>query len=177
MGKNGKSKVQIHPEGARFDHFFQVAIGCCDQSNLYGDVLQPSDRSYFILLKNAQEFGLNLHREFAYFIQKKGAALRFLEKATFILVCAGESAFHMAEQFRLKQVGGKRRTVYRQKGLSFRFRGMMDQTGKDLFPRSAFSLDEHRRFHRGHFSGPVPAISPWIGNEKRSRHPICWAFP
>src|SRR5437773_2552411 len=64
-----------------------------------GDLVSSADWTYASLLQDPQQFDLHGQIHFANFVKKDRAAVGNFEQATFVLICAGECAFHVAEQF------------------------------------------------------------------------------
>src|SRR5262245_46266663 len=82
---NVESKVEILAKSAVSHPLFQVAIRRRDDTHvgLPGDVFTQS--LVFALLKQSEQFGLDLHRQVANLVEEKGSAFRRFDLAPMIL--------------------------------------------------------------------------------------------
>ena len=72
---------------------------------------QRSDRTEFFFLQHAEQLGLQIQRQLANFIEKRGAAIGGFDQADLLAHRAGERAFHMSEQFALHERTHHRRAI------------------------------------------------------------------
>src|SRR5262249_27064097 len=69
---------KVLTEGAALDFSSEIAIGGGDQADVERQSLDAADALKFAFLKNTEEFGLQLEREFADFVEENGPSLRTL---------------------------------------------------------------------------------------------------
>ena len=75
----------------------QRLVGRSNQANVQGNRASTADTLELAFLQNAEQFGLQLLRQFADFIQEKRAALGEFHFAFFLRDRAGERTFLVAE--------------------------------------------------------------------------------
>ena len=111
--ENVEAVVEVCAEFAGFHHLGEVAIGGGDQAGVGADGARTAEAFEFALLQNAQEFGLQLDRNFADFVEEDRAAMGQFEAADALRDGAGEGAFFVAEQLTFEQVrwGWRRSSV------------------------------------------------------------------
>ena len=96
------------------------------------------------LLQNAQQFGLEVRRQFSDLVQEHRAALRGFELAFLRRHRPRERAFLMPEQFAFQQGFGKRSAVDGREWFG-RARTLPVQRARHQFlPRTAFAQNQHR---------------------------------
>src|SRR5258706_388382 len=98
-----------------------------------------------MVLQHPKERDLHVKRQFADFVQEDGSLRRKLEASEALLNRSGESSAFMSEELRgdevRRQPGGvdwNQRTVRPR-------RSLMNLSRNQLFPRSCFAGDQHRR--------------------------------
>ena len=97
----------------------------------------------FLFLQDAQEFGLQLERDVADFVQEKGAAIGELEAADFLVDGAGEGAAFVAEEFGFEQAGGNRGAIHFDEGALFARAEIVDGARDEFFAGAGFAEDEN----------------------------------
>ena len=80
------------------DFLFQVAVRRRDQPHVEANRLFAADAIEGFLLQDAQQFGLELERHLADFVEQQTSRRGALEIAAVALLGAGECALFMAEQ-------------------------------------------------------------------------------
>ena len=100
-------------------------------------------------LQHAQQLDLQARAHFADFVQKKRAAVRRPEASLVIAHGARERAFHMAEQFGLKQCFGKRPAIHFDQGPGRAVAVVVHHIRDQFLARARLSRDEHRRARPG----------------------------
>ena len=74
-----RSRSEVLAEGAVAIGGLQVAIGGGNYADVDRYVIIAAHRANFLLLQDAQEFGLHFERQLADFVQEDGAAVGSLE--------------------------------------------------------------------------------------------------
>ena len=116
-GKDLEAVVEIAAELFLGNHFCQVAIGGGDEAHVDGDGAIAAEALDLALLQGAQQFGLQVERELADFIEKERALVSELDAADFAGDGAGECALLVTEQLALKQAGGNGGAVELDEGV------------------------------------------------------------
>ena len=116
-GHHVQAVIEVFAELALLDAAGQVAIGGGDHPDVDLDGFGTAQALQFALLQDAQEFGLQIHRQFADFVEEERAALGLFEAADAALEGAGEGAAHMAEELAFQQGFGEGAAVDGDEGL------------------------------------------------------------
>jgi hypothetical protein len=103
--------IEVFAEGAGADFGIQVAVGGSDDANIQWQSADTAHAFELTLLQNAQQFGLEVRRELADFVQKDGAAFGRFELALFLCDGAGERALFVAEELAFEQGFAERGAV------------------------------------------------------------------
>jgi hypothetical protein len=103
---------EVHAEALRIDLGLQVDGGGGEHPHVDLDLLRAADAAYATLLQRAQQLCLQLGESCADLVHEERAAVRELEQAEALRVCARERAALMAEQLALEQILGDRAAVY-----------------------------------------------------------------
>src|ERR1700758_2664502 len=93
------------------DHFFQIAMGSGDDSDVDLHRSRASQALKFPLLQNAQQFWLQVERDVSNFIEKQRASIGQLEPADLLRDRAGESASLVAKKLAIEQTAGNSGTI------------------------------------------------------------------
>src|SRR6266700_659932 len=91
--------------------FFEVAIGSCDHADVNSDFSSSTHRAEAALLQYPEQLDLHGQSHLTDFIEKDGAAIGHFKQPAFVLICAGECALYVAEQFAFQQCLGKRSAI------------------------------------------------------------------
>src|SRR5687768_7012448 len=97
--------------------------------------------------------------------------MRLLEKALVCVLCAGERAAHVTEEFALEERIGHGCAVDRDEGLAGACRRVVEGPGEDAFAGAAFTEQQHRRIDR---SGPAAEGTNPLGGGTVSKDPVHW---
>jgi hypothetical protein len=97
------------------------------------------------LLQHTQELGLRSQAQFADFVEKQHARRCQLELSGLALVCAGERATLVPEEFRFEQRFRQGGAIDSDKRPVFLRRAAMDKPRHDFFSGAGFSLQDYRR--------------------------------
>ena len=152
---------QVASEPAFRHRFLEIHIGHGDHANIHGDGLGAADAVDFLLLQDAQQFGLKGQTHFADLIQQQGPFLGQLEFAGLSRERAGKGPFFMTEQLALCQGFRQGRAVDGHERAVATAAVPMDETGQHLLAGAAFTLDEHR----------CPAVRNAFGQCQHAEHP------
>src|SRR5439155_22887477 len=114
-----------------------------DDADVHAERLRPAEPLELTLLKHPEDLGLGHRREVRDLVEEQGAAVGELEAALLPPRRAGERALLVAEQLRLEQRLGQRRTVLRDERPAAPRRARVDRARDELLARAALALDEH----------------------------------
>ncbi len=127
---------------------FQIAIRRGNDAHVRAPGLRLAKPLVFLFLQQAEQFGLNLQRQFSDLIQEQRAAVGHRHFAPGIGHGAGVCAFHPAEQLTLQQFPRETRTTDRDKRLVPVRAALMNCPGQHRFARAALAQN-HDRSGRG----------------------------
>src|SRR5207245_9615735 len=88
-----------------------ILVRGCNHAHVHADCLARTDWLEALLLQHAKHFRLRAQAHVADFVEKQRAAIGLLELSNLVVGRAREAALHMAEEFRLDQLLGDRRTI------------------------------------------------------------------
>src|ERR1700733_10134952 len=123
---------------------FEIAIASGKNAHVDVDFIGTADSTDLMILKDAQQFGLQADLHFPNFIQKKGAALSQLEAAGAPLISAREGASFVPEQFAFDQGLGDSSAVERNEGTFTAAGKIVNGASDDFLARARFTGDENR---------------------------------
>src|SRR6266853_1270922 len=109
MNANRKYVQAIEQIATKFtfcNHFFQVAVGSCNQTYIYLPGVSAAQAFEFALLQSPQELGLNFKGNISDFIKEECALIGEFQTSDFLANGAGKSAFFVTKQFAFEQPGG-----------------------------------------------------------------------
>ena len=93
--------IQVFAKPFQVHHVLQVLVGCGNDPDINGDRVFPAHPVEFIVLQDAEDFGLQGQFHIADFIEEQGASIGQLEFPHFGFYGPGEGAAFVTEQFRL----------------------------------------------------------------------------
>src|SRR6266404_6111319 len=132
-----------------FHFFFQIAIRCCNNSDVEIDELRSADSLDLSVLQETQEFDLKWRRKFSDFIEEQSARIRKLKFPQLLSMRSGGGAFFITEQFVFKKVFGNGAAIDDDKGIVLSFTLQMNRAGDDFLAGSAFSADQNGDVRHG----------------------------
>jgi hypothetical protein len=137
--------VEVGAKAPFADFLFQVAVGGGNDSGRGMPCLGFADALELAVLEHAQQFRLEVERQFADFIEKQRAVGSIFEIAGTRAAGASERPFAVAEQGCFDQAGGNGRTVQGQVGFGCAL-GQAVQGGSGQFLAAArFAFDQYRK--------------------------------
>jgi hypothetical protein len=98
-----------------------------------------------MLLQDAKERDLRLHRQFADLVEEDRPSVRELEATEPALEGSREGPLLVTEQFGGNQVARNGRAIHSHKGARGSARAPVDRARHELLAGSRLSVDEHRR--------------------------------
>ena len=98
-----QAEVQILPEAAALRHLPQVPIRARDESRVDFDGDRLADGHDLLLLDHAQQFGLQIERDFADLVEEQRAGVGGADQAQHALLGAGERAADVSEELALEE--------------------------------------------------------------------------
>ncbi len=110
-GKDQEAVIEVVAEFTGGDHLGEVSVGRCNQADIHRNGSRAAQPFEFLFLKSSEQFGLELQRDVADFIQEQGSLMGQLKTADLLRDCSGKSALFVAEEFAFKQSGGNCGTV------------------------------------------------------------------
>ena len=103
-GNNIEPIVEVFPESAVLDSFFERFVARRDNADVYVNRDVVAHSADFAFLENAQESALEHRGHGPDFIQKNRAAVGLLKKAFLVIDGPGEGSFAMAEQLGFQKI-------------------------------------------------------------------------
>src|ERR1700739_910678 len=97
----------------------------------------------FLLLQDAQQFGLQSRRNVAHFVEKERAFVGQLETANLLCYGTGECASLMAKKLAFQQIERNGSTIQLYKRAAAPRAQVVNCAGNQLFPRSVFPFDNN----------------------------------
>ncbi len=102
-----QSIIEVRAEGSVFDHLPQVFCAGGKNPNVNRKGCRRAERIDGLLLKDSQQFCLQLKRYLAYFIEKDCPAISSPEETKRAVNGTGKSSFCVAEQLAFEEVAGE----------------------------------------------------------------------
>src|SRR4030042_2226893 len=124
-----KPVIQVFPEPAFPEPFFEVHIGSGNKADIVLSCLLITDTFVFMVLQKTKKFGLDRQREISDLIQKQGSTLIGCHTACIVTQGACERAFCMTEEFTFKKLRIKGRAGNDPKGFCSSMAPCMDGRG------------------------------------------------
>ena len=115
-----------------------------DHAHIECNRLRPAHAAHRALLEHTQQFALQRHWQMAYLVEEKRASVGQFEQARLRRLRISECSGFVPEQFTFQQVVWNRRAVHIHKGLSGTWPVVVNRAGKQLFPGSRFTAQQHR---------------------------------
>src|SRR5258706_15867414 len=98
-----QAKIKVIAKSPRSILCFQIAVGSSNHAHVHFHGVIAAQRAHFLLLQNAQEFGLHFGRQLANFIEEDSAAVGGLEQASLGSFRSGESTAFLSEKLAFDQ--------------------------------------------------------------------------
>ena len=143
-GEDAETVIKVGTEVSGLDFLTQIAIGRGDDARVAVPRLGFADTLKLAVFQHAQQLGLQLHRQFADFVEKQGAVAGILEITGARSDGAGKGAFAVTEQGRLDQGRGNRCAIERQKGFLGARAEAVQASRHQFLAAAGFALDQHR---------------------------------
>src|SRR5207244_63711 len=143
-GNNIEPIVEILPESAVLDSFFERFVARRDNADVYVNRDVVAHSADFAFLENAQESALQHRGHGPDFIQKNRATIGLLKKAFLVIDGAGEGSFAMAEQLGFQKILRQRAAIYGNKRRKLAPTVEMERLGDQLLARAAFAENKNR---------------------------------
>ena len=99
---------EIFAQQPILERFARRAISRANQPEVGLQAFGVADAAVTAFFKHAQQFGLKINRHLRDFVQQQAPSPRLRDQTAAILHGPGESAAHVAEQFRFDQFLGQR---------------------------------------------------------------------
>src|SRR5205823_5341361 len=131
----------------------QVAVGGGDDADVDLGHRFGAERLNFAIFDGAQDFGLDLERHLADFIEEEGAAVSLDEFAIVIASGAGESAFGVAEEFAFDEGIGNGGAVHLHERAAAARAVIVYELGEDFLAAASFAGDQNGGVGGGDFAG------------------------
>ena len=144
QAKNVEPEIQVAAESAFGHSLLQNAVGGSQDADVDGNAARAADRTNFLFLNRAQEFGLEVDGKLADFVEKHSATFGDGEQSFLGLIGAGEGAFDIAEEFALDQRGHQRTAVDGDERLVVERSGVVNGARDHFFAGAAFAENQHR---------------------------------
>ena len=157
-GDDVDAVIEIAAHGPLVDALEQVAVGRRDDAHVGAVLLRAAYRGEAAVLNGAQQLELPHEADFSQFVKKERTAVRLIEIAFFVRVCAREGPFFVPEQLAFKEAFRNGPAVDGHKGLLVAGAPVVYGAGHQFLARARFAVDDHVVVHGG---GP--------GDENRRR--------
>src|ERR1700722_5384110 len=96
-GEYAEPIVEIAAKSAAFDHFAQIAVGSGHQTEIYSNRSGAAESLDFLLLKDAQQLGLQFRGDVAHLVQKESSLVGGLDASDVLGNGPRESSSLVAE--------------------------------------------------------------------------------
>jgi hypothetical protein len=143
-GENVEAVKKVAAKGALGDEFRKIGVGGGDNANVHALGAVAAKAFEFLLLENAQEFGLEFERKIADFIEEERAAIGQLEASDFLADGAGEGAAFVAKEFGFEQSSGNRSAIDFDEGAVAAGAEIVDGAGEELLTGAGFAQKKNR---------------------------------
>ena len=138
-----QSIVQVLSKGAGINLIEQIAVGGGYDATIDSNCLRVANSLELLLLKHSQQLDLQRVAHRVDLVEKNCAAMCGLEPAGAILMRAGESSLHVAEQFAFEQAFAERSTVDAYEGTGGAWAEFVQGVSHQFLARSGFTEQEH----------------------------------
>src|SRR5580704_2368341 len=142
-GYDVETEIEVLAEGAAAVGGFEIAVGSGDDAHVDVHFFVAADRTDFLFLENAEEFGLHFQRQLANFVEENCAAIGSLEKAVLRLRGSRKGTLFVAEEFTFHEGGNQRTTINRNEGGLRHGAAEMNGTGGKLLARAALTGNQN----------------------------------
>ena len=150
-GDGGDAEIQIFAKEFFFGEFLQIAIGGDHDADVDVDGLSAADAFETAFFEDAQEFGLDGHRQLADFVEEEGAVMSEVHFADLAGACSGERAALVAEEFVFDQAFGDGGAIQGDERLVAARGQVMDGAGEEFLAGAAFTEQQDGRRSGGDF--------------------------
>ncbi|MNV55873.1 hypothetical protein D3C71_1481240 [compost metagenome] len=117
QGDDVEAVQQVFAEAAFTHHLFEVEVGGCKDAHIGASSDRITDPLVFLVLNEAQQFGLQGQRKITDLIEEQRAAIGLIDPAQGAFAGPGERPPAMTEQLAFHQLGRQGRAVDGDAGL------------------------------------------------------------
>ena len=117
----------------------QISVGGGNHADVYAGLFGIADAQKFVGFQYPQQFGLQIERHLANFVQEDCAFIRFGKESLAVAGGPGEGSGAVAEEFALQNVFAQRSAVYRHKRSRPARAAAVNRLGKHLFSGAGFA--------------------------------------
>jgi hypothetical protein len=133
---------QVAAEPAFRDLLDEIAVGRGDHANVYRPEPVPADAPDLSLLENAEELHLHRQRDFAYFVEQEGSAVRFFENPRAVQQGTCECTSCVPEQLALEKTLDDGPAIHSNEFVGSSQRCLVNELGETLFAYAALTDDQ-----------------------------------
>ena len=126
----------------------EIAVRRGDYPNVHVSRVGAADGCKFAFLQHAQNFRLQVERQFANLVEKNRSVIRQREASFPLLSRSGKGAFFVAEKFALHERRWDRSAVDCNERLVAPAAGAMDSPGNQLLACPGLTENQNRRVRR-----------------------------
>src|SRR5580698_784502 len=137
-----ETKVKIAPERALHHSLFEIAVRCCEDTDVDRNAASAAYRPNFLLLDGSQHFRLQIDGKFSDFVKEDSPTFGHGHQSVLGLIRSRESTLHVAEKLALDQSRNERSAVDWNKWLVAEWTGIMNRAGDHFLAGSAFAQDQ-----------------------------------
>src|SRR5580692_5561128 len=121
----------------------QIAMGCGQHSNIYGNWFITPNAFDLALLQHSQQCNLNIRRQVPHFIQKNGPPVRGFKASQTALCGARKRALFVPEEFGSNQRHWYRSAIHADKRLPCPFGTLVDGARNQLLACTGLTKNEN----------------------------------
>ena len=156
--EHGKAVVQVLAKPALGHGAVQILIGRGDDLHVEADFTFAADPANDFILDGGEQFGLQVQRQFAQFVEKQRTAVGLFKQAAAARPGAGKCTCLVAEQFGLHQFMRNRSAIHLHQRRVGAAAAVVQDARRQAFAGAGFATDEqrrigHRREPREHVAG------------------------
>src|SRR5262249_45932867 len=137
--------IKVAPEFPCSHHFREVSMRCGNEPDIGLDCAIRAESFELSLLQCTEQFGLQLHRDIADFIEEERSAISQFQAADLLRNCARECTALVTEKFALQQAGGNRRAIELHEGLMLSVASVVDGTGNQFLACASLAKNQNGR--------------------------------
>ena len=142
------TKQQVLAEASRFDHAFEIPVGCAHDPGIDVDDLIVTNASQVAAFEHSEQLGLHGQGQLADLIQEDRSPVGGLEEPLSLYIGSGESTFDVPKEFAFDQVFWQRSAIDRNEGFVAPQTFFMHGASHKLLATTRLTSDQNRAVGR-----------------------------